>query len=84
MRTVTVRKSGGAYIVAIPAFAIKQQQLEAGAEFSFDMDDGKMVFTPVRNELTLAEVLAESPKARLKMTDEDKAWESSRAMGNEF
>lgn len=84
MRTVTVRKSGGAFIVAIPAFAIKQQQLEPGAELTFDLDGDKMVFTPVKNELTLEDVLAGSPKARLKMTDEDRGWEGSRAKGGEF
>jgi antitoxin ChpS len=84
MRTVTVRKSGGAFIVAIPAFAIKQQHLEPGAELAFDLDGDKMVFTPVKEELTLDAVLAGSPKSRLKMTEEDKDWIGARPMGDEF
>lgn len=84
MRTVTVRKSGGAFIVAIPAFAIKQQQLEPGAELTFDLDGDKMIFTPVKEKFTLEDVLAASPKARLKMTDEDRGWEGTSAMGDEF
>lgn len=84
MRTVTVRKSGGAFIISIPAFAIKQQNIEIGAELAFDLDGDKMVLTPVKNDLTLEQILAESPKSRLRMIGEDRLWEGLPSLGNEF
>jgi len=46
--------------------------------------DDRIVLTPIRDELTLNQVLEASPKEYLAVRDEDKEWLDSPSQGREL
>ncbi|GGG02573.1 MULTISPECIES: hypothetical protein [Cysteiniphilum] len=47
-------------------------------------EDSKIILTPRVEELSLEQMLAESPKASFKLLDEDKEWMHDKPKGKEF
>lgn len=59
MTTVTLRRWGGAIAVSLPKKVLALLELEAGAEVSVAVEDGKVVLAPVRPRLSLAQLIKE-------------------------
>ncbi|BCG64485.1 MAG: antitoxin ChpS [Methyloprofundus sp.] len=71
---VAIRQSEGANIISIPKVMLKTLALETGASLDLSIEDNKIILTPVKESLTLKEVLDGSPKSALALSDEDKLW----------
>ena len=84
MTAVAVRQSGGANIISIPKAIVKSLGLEVGSKLDLSIIDDRIVLTPIRDELTLNQVLEASPTEYLAMTDEDKEWLDSPSQGREL
>jgi len=84
MTAVAVRQSGGANIISIPKAIVKSLGLEVGSKLDLSIIDDRIVLTPIRDELTLNQVLEASPKEYLTARDEDKEWLDSPSQGREL
>ncbi len=84
MTAVAVRQSGGANIISIPKAIVKSLGLEVGSKLDLSIIDDRIVLTPIRDELTLNQVLEASPKEYLAVRDEDKEWLDSPSQGREL
>ena len=84
MTQVAIRQSGGASIISIPKVILRTLALDAGASLDLSIEDSKIILTPIKESLTLKEVLEGSPKSALKITEEDSAWLNSQAVGKEI
>lgn len=83
MTSVVVRQSGGANIVSIPKAIVKTLGLHVGSKLELSIEDNKITLTPIQEELTLEALLAESPKACFRITDEDREWIDAAPVGKE-
>ncbi len=83
MSTLAIRQSGGASIISIPKAVLKSLKLHVGSPLDLSVKNNKIILTPVET-LTLEEVLAGSPKKKLKLTKEDKMWLRTPTVGKEF
>ena len=83
MSSVAIRQSGGASIVSIPRAIIKTLGLHVGSKLELSIKGDQIILTPKKDEMTLELLLAQSPKASFKMTDEDKEWVNSHSVGKE-
>ena len=83
MTAVTVRQSGGAEIVSIPKAIGKSLGLEVGSKLDLSIVDNKIVLTPIKDDLSLEELLANSPKKGFRITDEDREWIDIQPKGKE-
>lgn len=59
MTTVTLRRWGGAVAVSLPKKVLALLELEAGAEVSVAIEDGKVVLAPIKPRLSLAQLVKE-------------------------
>lgn len=84
MSELQIRKSGGASIVSIPKPILESLGLSVGSVVDLTVENHKIVLTPKSRETTLEELLAASPKSKLKINAEDKEWLSSAAVGQEL
>jgi len=84
MTTISVRQSGGANIVSIPKAIVKTLGLRVGSKLDLSIVDNQILLTPIKNEFTLAKLLAESPKECFSMTDEDYEWLNTSPVGKEI
>ena len=84
MTAVAVRQSGGANIISIPKAIVKSLGLEVGSKLDLSIIDDRIVLTPIRDELTLNQVLEASPKEYLAIRGEDKEWLGSPSQGREL
>ena len=84
MTAVTVRQSGGAEIVSIPKAIGKSLGLEVGSKLDLSIVDNKIVLTPIKEELSLEELLSSSPKKGFRVTDEDREWIDAQPQGREI
>ena len=82
MSEVAIRKSGGANIVSLPKAIVHMLGLQAGSKLSLSVENNKIILTPVTK--TLEELLAESPKACFKVTNEDRQWIDAPPQGKEI
>ncbi len=82
MTEVIVRKSGGATIVSIPKVVTELAGITVGTVLDLSVVDHTIVLKP-KKELTLEQLLADSPKEKLELTEEDKAWMSMPPVGKE-
>ena len=62
MTEIVVQQSGGINIVSIPKSIIQTLGLTVGSRLGLTLQDNSIVLTPVREEPTLQELLANSPK----------------------
>ena len=74
----------GANIVSIPKAIVKTLGLHVGSKLDLSIVDNQILLTPIENELTLAKLLAESPKECFSMTDEDHEWLNISLVGKEI
>ena len=79
-----IRKWGNSAGTIIPAAILQEAGLEIGDTLDAQVVEGKVVLSPVENELTLEELLAGSPKENLTITDEDREWIDSPSVGKEL
>jgi len=84
MTQVAIRQSGGANIISIPKVILRTLALETGASLELSIEDNKIILTPVKESLTLQAILEGSPKSTLGLTEEDKQWLNSPAVGKEI
>ncbi len=84
MPELQIRKSGGASIVSIPKPILESLGLSVGSLVDLTVENQKIVLTPKSQESTLEELLAASPRRKLKIKPEDKDWLSSPAVGQEL
>jgi antitoxin ChpS len=78
-----LRKVGGSVMVAIPPALLDVANLTAGRQVAVSVEDGKLVIEPQsKPKYSLAELLAQcDPNAPV--SEEDRAWISSGAIGAE-
>jgi antitoxin ChpS len=81
--TAILRKVGGSVMVAIPPALLDVMGMASGEQVSVSVDGGKLVIAPqAKPKYTLDELLAQcDPGAPL--SEEDRAWTSSAAVGRE-
>ncbi|MGF1903528.1 AbrB/MazE/SpoVT family DNA-binding domain-containing protein [Aliivibrio salmonicida] len=84
MGSVAIRQSGGANIVSIPKAIIKTLGLHVGSTLELSIQNDNIVLTPKKEEMTLESLLADSPKASFRLTDEDKEWVDAPSVGKEL
>ncbi len=83
MTEIAVRQSGGANIVSIPKAIVQTLGLTVGSKLDLTIQDNSIVLTPVEDELSLADLLAGSPKECFAVTDEDRDWIDAVRSGKE-
>ena len=84
MTAIAIRQSGGANIISIPKAIVKTLGLKVGSKLDLSIEDNKMVLTPIPEEASLEGLLAGSPKACFRVTEEDKEWLEVRPVGKEI
>lgn len=78
----TLRKSGGARVVTIPASLLEELHIEVGTKFQIEVADGRIELIPAR-EFTLEELLAVAPNRESAMPDDVRIWEEAPLVGRE-
>jgi antitoxin component of MazEF toxin-antitoxin module len=84
MTQVAIRQSGGAKIISIPKVILRTLELDTGSSLDLSIEDNKIILTPVKESLTLEEILEGSPKSILNLTEEDLLWLNSPSVGKEI
>ena len=79
-----IRKWGNSAGTILPAAILQEAGLEIGDALDAQVVEGRVVLSPVENELTLEELLAGSPRENLTITDEDREWIDSPGVGKEL
>jgi len=84
MYTSNLRKVGGSVMLAVPPAVLEMMQLGSGSTVSMAVESGRLVIEPeLKKKYTLQELLAQCD-ASAPVSDEDKAWTSSAAKGEEL
>jgi len=83
MPSVSIRQSGGANIVSIPKTIVQTLGLDVGSELELSIQENTIVLTPIKQELTLEALLAESPASAFTITEEDRTWIDAKPVGRE-
>jgi len=84
MTQVVIRQSGGASIISIPKVILRTLELDSGASLDLSIEDSKIILTPIKESLTLEEVLEGSPKFAMRRVEEDQLWLNSQSVGKEI
>jgi antitoxin ChpS len=63
---------------------LKTLDLHTGSLLNLSLKNNSIVLTPAEKDLTLNDLLDGSPKQKLKLTEDDKAWLNTKAVGKEF
>jgi len=84
MTQVVIRQSGGASIISIPKVILRTLALDSGASLDLSIEDSKIILTPIKESLTLEEVLEGSPKFAMRRVEEDQLWLNSQSVGKEI
>ncbi len=84
MSAIAVRQSGGASIISIPKAILKTLGLTVGSKLDLSLEDNKIILSPVKEELSLEELLASSPKQSFAVTEEDREWLDDKPVGKEL
>ena len=84
MTAIAIRQSGGANIISIPKAIVKTLGLQVGSKLDLSIEENKIILTPMPEEASLEELLAGSPKACFRVTEEDKEWLEVRPVGKEI
>lgn len=84
MHTAHLRKVGGSVMLAVPPALLDMLHIGSGSSVSMTVEYGRLVIEPsVKKKYTLQELLAQcDPSAP--PPEEDKAWTSSAAVGQEL
>jgi len=84
MTSLAIRQSGGANIVSIPKAVLKVLGLHVGSSLDLSIENNKIILTPIKEEPSLEELLAGSPKKRLALKKEDNEWLHEKNLGKEI
>ncbi|WP_192483789.1 MULTISPECIES: AbrB/MazE/SpoVT family DNA-binding domain-containing protein [Cysteiniphilum] len=84
MSSLSLRQSGGANIVSIPKKILQILNLHTGDKLDIHIEDSKIILTPRIEELSLEQMLADSPKSSFKLLDEDSEWMHDKPKGKEL
>ena len=84
MTIAEIRQSGGANIISIPKAIVKTLGLHVGSKLELSIVEQNIVLTPIEEELTLEELLANSPQETFSLLDEDREWLDMKSSGEEF
>ena len=84
MNTLAIRQSGGASIVSIPKAILNALGLHVGSALDLSIKDHTIVLTPVKEKLSLEDLLAGTPQEALQLTEEDREWLQDSAVGKEL
>jgi antitoxin ChpS len=74
MTIVTIRQLKGTNIISIPKAIVKTLGLQTGSKFAISIEEQNIVLTPFAEDLSLVELLANSPKGSFALLEEDKEW----------
>ena len=83
MTDIYIRQSGGANIVSIPKAIVQTKGLKVGSKSNLSIKNNSIILSPKSDELSLEALLAESPRACFKVTDEDREWIDAPPLGKE-
>ena len=85
MNTVKLRKSGGASIVSIPQEIRRELGLKTGDQLEISIGKNRTIIMESKAPpMSLESLIADSPKANLVMTHEDREWEGMSSRGDEL
>ncbi len=84
MSEVSIRQSGGASIVSIPKAIVQTLSLSVGSKLDLSIKDNAIILTPLKESISLEELLAGSPKECFKVTEEDREWLDAKPVGKEI
>ena len=79
-----IRQSGRANIISIPKAIVKTLGLHVGSKLELSIVEQNIVLTPIKEELTLEGLLANSPKESFATLEEDRDWLDMKPTGKEF
>lgn len=79
MLTASLRRSGGSLIVTIPQSYIEQNQLEAGAVLSVEINGEELRLKPTHSRRRLADLLAATPEGLHRV----EGWDELPPVGSE-
>lgn len=82
MTEVIVRKSGGATIISLPKVVTELAGIQVGSVLELSVEDHTICLKR-KQEGTLESLLADSPKDRLQLSDEDRQWMDMPVAGKE-
>jgi len=83
MTEVTVRKSGGATIISLPKVVTELAGIQVGTVLDLTVENHTICLKR-KEDLTLDALLANSPKDRLELNEEDRQWMGMPAAGKEI
>ncbi len=83
MTKIAIRQSGGAAIVSLPKAVLKTLGLQVGSNLDLSIGKEGILLKPIKDELTLESLLEGSPKEKLILSEEDKAWLNNSTVGKE-
>ena len=83
MRT-TIKKWGNSAALRLPAATLARAGLEVNSPVEIQSTEGKLVVSAVQAPAyTLADLLAECPRARMALSNEDRQWLEAAPRGKE-
>ena len=80
MFTAELRRSGGSLIITIPQAYVEQNHLDAGSRIALEISGDELKLKPVKQRLTLSELLAATPKGLERVP----GWDEMPAVGKEL
>lgn len=83
MYRTTLRRVGGSIMLAIPPALLKELQLGHGARVIVEMEDGRVIVSPVASPRYKLEELLAQCDFEAEITEEDKDWINENKTGNE-
>ncbi len=83
MSSVSIRQSGGANIISIPKAIVQTLGLDVGSKLNLTIQENSIVLTPIKDSLSLEELLAGSPKEAFSITQEDRDWIDEAPVGSD-
>src|SRR5690554_4167679 len=82
--TIAIRRSGGASIVSLPKTVIEMMHLSVGSTLDLTIEEGKIVLTPSKDDLTLEQLLEGCTRETFAMTEEEREWHDMKPIGREI
>ena len=74
MTSVTIRQSDNENIIHLSQDIIEKLCLQVDSKLDLSIENNRVVLTPIKEEISLEDVLSGSPKECFKITGEDREW----------
>lgn len=81
--TIAIKKWGNSSGVVIPAILLKQLGVTTGEFLEAEVQNGKLILTPIRKRYTLEELVAQCDPDAPASSEED-VWGKDNPQGNEI